>query len=136
MYEANQDPSYLVVMPITNDINELEAAWLKYQELPIELMQDSDDLCISKYGVNNQTLYQRLKAKIDYSEFDSNNNMNTENSPNSIMSEGFALPIGSDGENFIVDDSIELASSELLEKIKFAQSMQSDTMVIIYPYTN
>ena len=56
MLGVNNDPSYLVIMPITNDINELEDAWNRYQELPIELIQDSDDACIAKYGVNNQTV--------------------------------------------------------------------------------
>ena len=135
MLGVNNDPSYLVIMPITNDINELEDAWNRYQELPIELMQDSDDACIAKYGVNNQTMYQRLKAKLDYQEYDTSDDISVTDDYDSIMSEGFALPIGQDEENFIIDDNLEVASDELLEKIKLAQSMQSDTMVIIYPYT-
>lgn len=138
MNENIQDPSYLVVMPNTTNLEELEATWQKYQELPIELMQDSDDLCIRKYGVNNQTMYQMIKAKLDYMDYTNPDNTDVEvnSSPDSIMSEAFQLPIGADGDNFIIDDSIELASDELLDKIKQAMAMQSDTIVIIYPYTN
>lgn len=136
MLDTTYDPSsYLVIMPITDNLNELEAAWNRYNELPIELMQDSDDACIAKYGVNNQTLYQRLKAKLSYEEYELEDKDEVSLTPDSdsIMSEGFAFPVEDD--DFILDDDIEVASDALLEKIKIAQSMQSDTMVIIYPYT-
>ena len=105
MLDTTYDPSsYLVIMPITDNLDELEAAWNRYNELPIELMQDSDDACIAKYGVNNQTLYQRLKAKLSYEEYELEDKDEVSLTPDSdsIMSEGFAFPVEDD--DFILDD--------------------------------
>lgn len=120
---TREDPSYLVVIPITDNIDTLEDAWNRYNELPIELMQDSDDLCIQKYGITNQQLYQKLKHRIDQIE------------DLESFTEGFELPVGAD-DTFLSDDTFEIPSEELIAKIKLAQSLESDTVVIIYPYTD
>ena len=39
---------FLVVMPITDNLEELEAAWERYQSLIIDFMQLSDDKAIEK----------------------------------------------------------------------------------------
>ena len=133
------DPSYLVVIPITDDIEYLENEWKRYQELPIELMQDSDDACIRQHGCTNQDLYMRLKHELEQKDDDTYDNSNVTigaDTPNTIISEGFQLPLGMDNDNFIVDDTLKIPSDDLIEKIKYAQSLESDTMVIIYPYTN
>lgn len=112
---------FLVVMPITDNLEELEAAWERYQSLTIDFMQLSDDKAIEKYGLNNRTLYQKQKAwilinmtnPVELSDYENND---------TIVSEGFA-----------VDYDIEHKDDTLKSRIEKARSLQSDTCVIIYP---
>lgn len=112
---------FLVVMPITDNLEELEAAWERYQSLTIDFMQLSDDKAIEKYGLNNRTLYQKQKAWILINMTNPIQLSDYENT-DTIVSEGF-----------IVDDDIEHKDETLKSRIEKARELQSDTCVIIYP---
>lgn len=118
------DETMIVVIPQTDNLEELDNAWNKYQSLPIQLMQHSDDAAIKLYGVPNRTIYEKQKAKLlmnlnDYDYAIDNGN------PNVITSEGFVM----------VDDE-EHVDKDLKKKIEQARSLNSDTMVIIYPLSD
>ena len=123
MSEIQTDNSMIVIIEPTNSLEDLELQWNNYQSLPIQLMQHSDDAAIAKYGSPNRTLYERLKAFLLLTKDDYVININNANR-NSIMSEGF-----------IIDDVAERKDPELLNNIKKAIELNSDTMVVMYPVT-
>ena len=125
----DEDPMLVIVHPTTN-LDQLEDEWNRYQSLPIQLMQHSDDAALRKYGYTNRTIYEKLKAFILISKDsdDYNEELDDIDDPNVLISEGFSM------EGMELDDIVE-EDKDLLKKINFAKSINTDTMVVIYPYT-
>ena len=125
--QIDVNDSLLVVMPITNDLKELEDAWNRYQSLTIDFMLLSDDKAIEMYGQNNRTLYQKQKANILINMDDYEENISDYETDDTVVSEGFVLPDREENE----EDKLDLKS-----KIEKARLLQSDTCVIIYPFSD
>ena len=60
--------SELIVIKPTTDLKELEMQKRQYDALPVRLKMRSNDLCVSKNGINNEQLYNILKANILYNQ--------------------------------------------------------------------
>ena len=60
--------SELVVITPTTNLQELEMQKRRYDALPVRLKMRSNDLCVSKNGINNEQLYNILKANILYNQ--------------------------------------------------------------------
>ena len=114
------DDSMIVIVHPIADLDKLEEEWDKYQSLPIQLMQHSDDAAIKIYGMTNRTIYEKMKAYL-LSGFD-DYSYTVDSSSNSIVDEEFSA--------VDTDDS-----NELLDKIELAKSLNTNTMVVFYPPT-
>lgn len=127
---ASVDLGTYVIDP-TEVLDNLEVQYARYTSLPLDLARKSDDICIQRHGLTNTQLYNSLKAKMLDSIIDPE-------APKIIgVREDFELPHGMDDTDDMDLDSTndEEITEELLKKIEKAKSMESDTCVIIYPYT-
>ena len=78
--------SELVVIKPTTDLDELERQKRAYDALTVRLKMRSNDQCVAINGINNEQLYNILKANIlynqsvdqDYDLNDHDGNMTTE----------------------------------------------------------
>ena len=124
------DPMLVIVHPTTN-LEVLEDEWNRYQSLPIQLMQHSDDAAIRKYGYNNKTIYEKIKAYILLNQDEENDNdLSDIDDTNTIISEDFVMT-----DIRPIDRILNKEDKVLLKNINFAKSINTDTMVVIYPYT-
>lgn len=127
---AFDDPMLVIVHPTTN-LEVLEDEWNRYQSLPIQLMQHSDDAAIRKYGYTNRTIYEKMKAYILLSQDEENDNdLSDIDDADVIISEDFNMT-----DIKPIDHIIDNEDEALLKNINFAKSINTDTMVVIYPYT-
>lgn len=121
--DSSVDLGTYVINP-TEVLDNLETQYSKYTSLPLDLARKSDDICIQKHGLTNTQLYNDIKAKIldNLAEPDDNKIIG--------VREDFELI--NDMDKSEESDVIDI---DLINKIKEAKNMESDTCVIIYPYT-
>ena len=115
-------------------LDNLEVQYARYTSLPLDLARKSDDICIQRHGLTNTQLYNNLKAKML-------DNIVDPDKPKIIgVREDFELPFGVEGTDDMDLDASDTETydmtAKLIAKIEKAKSMQSDTCVIIYPYTD
>lgn len=110
------DNDYTFVMKPTIDKEELEKQFQDYQSLPYKQRRLSDDECIKKYGVNNQTLFDRMFSYVDRHD----DSIETDDIEG-VISEAFQFT-GKYDKNVFMD------------KIARAKNSESCGYVLIYPY--
>jgi hypothetical protein len=131
--QHRQNFSLPLITP-TKALEDLESMFADYTALPLDMARKSDDIAIQKYGKTNFEIYNSLKGKLLDKVMD---NDTSDDYSNTIISEAFVLPIGV-SKRWTEDEmetQLDITTDKLLEKIQKAKDLQSDTMVIIYPFT-